>query len=141
MITVNEQLAAREAQVEQIKDHLGREPEGPPKPIPAWRNASQAFSVARLKDGKVGRTFDDGFTKVSVVEHARKMAAKYGCPIRFISWETDLNDVTGPDAALIIERLHCSDSEGNPGRVPTTKWAFSNAPPSWLKFGNSEVLA
>jgi hypothetical protein len=142
MISVNEQLAALEAQVEQLKDHLGREPAPPPKRIPAWRNASQAFSVARLVGGKIGRTFDGGFTKVSVVEHARKMAAQHGCPIRFLAWDVDLNNVTGPDAICIIERIHCTDSEGGSGRVPVSApWPFSNKPPAWLKFGNSEVMA
>jgi hypothetical protein len=143
MISVNEQLAALEAQVEQIKDHLGREPAPPPKRIPAWRNASQAFSVAYLKDGKVGRLFDGGFTKVSVVEHARKMAAKSGIKIRFIPWDVDLNNVTGEDAVLIIERIHCTDSEGGSGRVPVTApWPFSNPLPGWARSGATmEVLA
>jgi hypothetical protein len=142
MIPVNEQMRSMQEQIEVLKDMLGREPAPPPKRVPSARCTSQAFSVARLVDGKLGRLFDDGHTKVSVVEAARKMAVRYDNPIRYIDWQTDLNDVSGSDAICIIERVHCTDDDGGSGRVPVTKWEFANNPPAWLKFGGtSEVFA
>jgi hypothetical protein len=142
MITVNEQIRGLQAQVEALKNHFDRPAPLPPKRVPNARCTSQVFNLARLVNGKVGRLFDDGHTKISVVEVARTMAARFGNPIRYIDWQTNLDDVTGPDAVLVVERIHVTDDDGGSGRNPTLNWPFSNSPPSWLKFGGcSEVMA
>jgi hypothetical protein len=115
----------------------------PPKPIPrvpAARCISQTFGVVRLVNGKCGPIRDDeGHTKVSVMEEAKKIAQRTGLPIRYLNWETDLANVIGPDAVVIVERLHVTTDNGDNGRRPITKWAFSSAPPKWLKFEDSGV--
>jgi hypothetical protein len=139
MITMNEQLASLTAELNEIRDQIGRPPPPPPKRIPAARCISQSFSVARLSNNRCGAIRDDEqHTKVSVMEAAKKIAQKTGLPIRYIPWQVELADVTGADAILIIERLHVATDDGDNGHRPTTIWNFSSLPPKWLKFNGAE---
>lgn len=141
MITMNEQIASLEKQLDEVRDRIGRPPPEPVIRIPRACCTSQSFSIARLIAGKCGVIRDDELhTKISVTEEARKIAMRSGLPIRYLSWEVDLANVTGPDAVLIVERLHVTTDQGDNGRRPVTRWTFSNAPPTWLKFDDTEVL-
>jgi hypothetical protein len=145
MLSVNEQIIALNLQLQDIKSQLGRPPEGPPPRIPKARCTSQTFSVARLVNGIIGPFHDDGQdTKLTAMEACKKMSLRYGAPIKYLSWDTDLATVSGPDAVCLIERLHVTDDEGGNGRRATTKWTFANPAPGWVKFrdtATSEVLA
>jgi hypothetical protein len=70
------------------------------------------------------------------MEMAKKLSLKHNLQIRYIPWQIELADVTGPDSVLIVERLHVSTDTGDNGHRPVTRWEFSSAPPKWLKFAD-----
>jgi hypothetical protein len=138
MIAIIDQIRSLNEQLNEVRNQIGRPALPPPKRIPQARCISMSFSVARLTDNRCGPLRDDEtHTKVSVLEEAKKIAQRTCLPIRYLNWQTDLSNVTGPDSVAIVERLHVSTNDGDPGRHPTTKWAFSSAPPAWLKFNDA----
>jgi hypothetical protein len=142
MIPMIEQMRRLEEQVEALKDQFGRPPAPPPPRIPQARCTSQSFGIARLIGGRLGPVRDDElFTKISVTEEAHRIAQRAGLPIRFLSWEVDPTTVTGPDAVCIVESLHVATDDGDNGRRPVHTWKYLGAPPTWLKFNNTEVFA
>ena len=102
MISVNEQIASLNAQLEEVRDSIGRPPPEPVKRVPMARCTTQSFSVARLINGRCGSSHDEGHTRISAMEAAKKIAERTGLPLRYIPWEVDPANLSGPDAVLLI---------------------------------------
>jgi hypothetical protein len=140
LTTMLEQITSLNAQIEEVRNQIGRPPAPPPKRIPAARcTTTQSFSIARLVNGVCSSIHDDGHTRISAMETAKKIAQRTGLPIRYVSWEVDPGNLTGPDAVLLVESVRCTTDDGNSGRHPIRKWTFSSAPPKWLKFNERGV--
>jgi hypothetical protein len=134
MNSILEQVADLNAQLQELKAQVGQpKPPAPPPPPPFARSTSASYSTGRLADGKCGRSFDDGLTKIGAMEHCKELAKRTGLPIQFVDWQTDTATLTGPDAILLIEQIRVKTSDGsNNGHLPVRKWIYSNAPPKWL---------